>query len=63
MYLSVLYVQDALGVPAARASLLFQTRESSRYRRLTGGTRVLGRMGARRAALAGFTGMRSESRC
>jgi hypothetical protein len=63
MYLSVLYVQDVLGVPAARASLLFQTREPSRYRRLTGGTRVLGRMGARRAALAGFTGMRSESRC
>jgi MFS family permease len=57
MYLSVLYVQDVLGVPAGRASLLFPAVNLAVIAGSLAGPRVLGRLGARRSALAGFTGI------
>jgi MFS family permease len=57
MYLSVLYVQDVLGVPAGRASLLFPAVNLAVIVGSLTGPRLLGRLGARRTALAGFTGI------
>ena len=57
MYLSVLYVQDVLGVPAGRASLLFPAVNLAVIAGSLTGPRLLGRMGARCTALAGFTGI------
>jgi MFS family permease len=57
MYLSVLYVQDVLGVPVGRASLLFPAVNLAVIAGSLAGPRVLGRLGARRTALAGFTGI------
>jgi EmrB/QacA subfamily drug resistance transporter len=57
MYLSVLYVQDVLGVPAGRASLLFPAVNLAVIAGSLTGPRLLGRMGARRTALAGFAGI------
>ena len=63
MYLSVLYVQDVLGVPAGRASLLFPAVNLAVIAGSLTGPRLLGRMGARRTALAGFAGIAIGSRC
>ena len=57
MYLSVLYVQDVLGVPAGRASLLFPAVNLAVIAGSLTGPRLLGRMGARLTAMAGFTGI------
>jgi MFS family permease len=57
MYLSVLYVQDALGVPSGRASLLFLAVNLAVIAGSLAGPRLLGRLGARRTAVAGFTGI------
>ncbi len=57
MYLSVLYVQDVLGVPAGRASLLFPAVNLAVIAGSLTGPRLLGRLGARRTALAGFSGI------
>jgi EmrB/QacA subfamily drug resistance transporter len=57
MYLSVLYVQDVLGVSAGRASLLFPAVNLAVIAGSLAGPRVLGRLGARRTALVGFTGI------
>ena len=57
MYLSVLYVQDVLGVAAGRASLLFPAVNIAVIAGSLAGPRALGRLGARRTALAGFTGI------
>jgi MFS family permease len=54
MYLSVLYVQDVLGVPAGRASLLFPAVNLAVIAGSLAGPRLLGRLGPRRTALAGF---------
>ena len=57
MYLSVLYVQDVLDVPAGRASLLFPAVNLAVIVGSLAGPRLLGRLGARRTALVGFTGI------
>jgi MFS family permease len=57
MYLAVLYVQDVLGVPAGRASLLFPALNLAVIAGSLAGPRLLTRLGARRTALAGFTGI------
>jgi MFS family permease len=57
MYLSVLYVQDALGVPAGRASLLFPAVNLAVIAGSLMGPRLLARLGARVTAMAGFTGI------
>ena len=57
MYLSVLYVQDVLGVPAGRASLLFPAVNLAVIAGSLARPRLLGRLGARRTALGGFTGI------
>ena len=57
MYLAVLYVQDVLGVPAGRASLLFPAVNLAVIAGSLAGPRLLGRLGARRTALAGFIGI------
>jgi MFS family permease len=57
MYLAVLYVQDVLGLRAGRASLLFPALNLAVIAGSLAGPRLLGRLGARRTALAGFTGI------
>jgi MFS family permease len=57
MYLAVLYVQDVLAVPAGRASLLFPALNLAVIAGSLAGPRLLNRLGARRTALAGFTGI------
>ena len=57
MYLAVLYVQDVLGVPAGRASLLFPTVNLAVIAGSLLGPRLLGRLGGRRILLVGFTGI------
>jgi MFS family permease len=57
MYLTVLYVQDVLGVPAGRASLLFPAVNLAVIAGSLTGPPLLGRLGARRTALTGFTGI------
>ena len=57
MYLAVLYVQDVLGVPTGRASLLFPAVNLAVIAGSLAGPRLLGRLGARRTALAGFAGI------
>jgi MFS family permease len=57
MYLSVLYVQDVLGVRPGRASLLFPAVNLAVIAGSLAGPRLLGRLGARRTALAGLTGI------
>ena len=57
MYLSVLYVQDVLGVSAAQASLLFPAVNLAVIAGSLTGPRLLGRLGARHTALAGFAGI------
>jgi EmrB/QacA subfamily drug resistance transporter len=56
-YLSVLYIQDVLGVPAGRASLLFPAINLAVIVGSLVGPRLLGRLGARRTLLVGFTGI------
>jgi EmrB/QacA subfamily drug resistance transporter len=56
-YLSVLYIQDVLGVPAGRASLLFPAINLAVIVGSLTGPRLLGRLGARRTLLVGFTGI------
>ena len=63
MYLSVLYVQDVLGVPAGRASLLFPAVNLAVIAGSLAGPRLLGRLGARRTAWPASPALRSESRC
>jgi MFS family permease len=57
MYLSVLYVQDVLEVPAGRASLLFPAVNLAVIAGSLLGPRLLGRLGGRRTLLVGFTGI------
>ena len=57
MYFAVFYVQDVLGVPAGRASLLFPAVNLAVIAGSLAGPRLLGRLGARRTALAGFIGI------
>jgi EmrB/QacA subfamily drug resistance transporter len=57
MYLSVLYVQDVLGVPAGRASLLFPAVNLAVIAGSLLGPRLLVRLGGRRTLLVGFTGI------
>jgi MFS family permease len=57
MYLAVLYVQDVLGVPAGRASLLFPAVNLAVIAGSLAGPRLLARLAARGTALAGFTGI------
>jgi EmrB/QacA subfamily drug resistance transporter len=57
MYLSVLYVQEVLGVPVGRAALLFPTVNLAVIAGSLAGPRLLDRLGARPTALAGFTGI------
>jgi MFS family permease len=57
MYLSVLYVQDVLGVPAGRAALLFPAVNLAVIAGSLTGPQLLGRLGARHTALAGFAGI------
>jgi len=57
MYLSVLYVQDVLGVPAGRASLLFPAVDLAVIAGSLLGPRLLVRRGGRRTLLVGFTGI------
>jgi EmrB/QacA subfamily drug resistance transporter len=57
MYLSVLYVQDVLGVSAGRASLLFPAVNLAVIAGSLTGPRLLGRLSARHTALAGFAGI------
>ena len=56
-YLSVLYIQDVLVVPAGRASLLFPAINLAVIVGSLTGPRLLGRLGARRTLLVGFTGI------
>jgi EmrB/QacA subfamily drug resistance transporter len=56
-YLSVLYIQDVLGLPAGRASLLFPAINLTVIVGSLAGPRLLGKLGARRTLLAGFTGI------
>jgi EmrB/QacA subfamily drug resistance transporter len=57
MYLSVLYVQDVLGVSAGRASLLFPAVNLAVIAGSLRGPRLLVRLGGRRTLLVGFTGI------
>ena len=57
MYLSVLYVQDVLGVPAGRAALLFPAVNLAVIAGSLLGPRLLVRLGGRRTLLVGFTGI------
>ena len=57
MYLSVLYVQDVLGVPAGRASLLFPAVNLAVIAGSLLGPRLLVRLGGRRTLLVGFAGI------
>jgi EmrB/QacA subfamily drug resistance transporter len=59
MYLSVLYVQQMLHVPAARASLLFPALNLAVIAGSLTGPRLLRGLGARRTLLAGFAGIAS----
>jgi EmrB/QacA subfamily drug resistance transporter len=56
-FLSVLYIQDVLGVPAGRASLLFPAINLAVIVGSFVGPRLLGRLGARHTLLVGFTGI------
>src|SRR4029453_13499432 len=56
-YLSVLYIQDVLGVSAGPASLLFPAINLAVIVGSLAGPRLLGRFGARRTLLVGFTGI------
>jgi EmrB/QacA subfamily drug resistance transporter len=57
MYLAVLYVQQVLGLSAARGSLLFPGVNLGVIAGSLLGPRLLGRLGARRTLLAGFGGI------
>jgi EmrB/QacA subfamily drug resistance transporter len=57
MYLAVLYVQQMLGIPAGRASLLFPAVNLGVIAGSLAGPRVLGRLGARRTLVTGFGGI------
>jgi hypothetical protein len=57
MYLSVLYVQQMLRVPAGRASLLFPALNLAVIAGSLTGPRLLRGLGARRTLLAGFGGI------
>jgi EmrB/QacA subfamily drug resistance transporter len=57
MYLAVLYVQQTLGVPAGRASLLFPAVNLGVIGGSWLGPRLLAWLGARRTLLTGFTGI------
>jgi hypothetical protein len=57
MYLSVLYVQDVLGVPAGRASLLFPAVNLAVIAGSLLGPRLLVRLGGRHTLLVGFIGI------
>jgi MFS family permease len=57
MYLSVLYIQDVLGVPPGRASLLFPAVNLAVIAGSLAGPLLLGPLGARRTALTGFSGI------
>ena len=57
MYLSVLYVQQMLRVPAGRASLLFPALNLAVIAGSLTGPRLLEGLGARRTLLAGFGGI------
>jgi MFS family permease len=57
MYLSVLYVQQMLRVPAGRASLLFPALNLAVIAGSLAGPRLLRGLGARRTLLAGFGGI------
>jgi EmrB/QacA subfamily drug resistance transporter len=57
MYLAVLYVQQVLGLPAARGSLLFPGVNLGVIAGSLLGPRLLGRLGARGTLLAGFGGI------
>jgi MFS family permease len=57
MYLAVLYVQQVLGLSAARGSLLFPGVNLGVIVGSLLGPRLLGRLGARRTLLAGFGGI------
>jgi MFS family permease len=57
MYLSVLYVQDVLGVPAGRASRLFPAVNLAVIAGSLLGPRLLVRLGGRRTMPVGFTGI------
>ena len=54
MYLAVLYVQQVLGIPAGRASLLFPAVNLAVIAGSLWSPRLLGRLGARPTLLAGF---------
>ena len=56
-YLSVLYIQDVLGLPAGRASLLFPAINLAVIVGSLTGPRLLGRLGARRTLVVGFAGI------
>ena len=56
-YLSVLYIQDVLDMPAGRASLLFPAINLAVIAGSLLGPHVLGRLGARHTLLLGFTGI------
>ena len=57
MFLAVLYVQETLGVPAGRASLLFPAVNLGVIAGSLLGPRLLGWLGARRTLLTGFSGI------
>ena len=61
MYLAVLYVQQTLGLPPGRASLLFPSVNLGVIAGSLCGPRFLGRLGARRTLLAGFAGITAGS--
>jgi MFS family permease len=57
MYLAVLYVQQTLGIPAGRASLLFPAVNLGVIAGSLRGPRLLARLGARRTLVTGFGGI------
>jgi EmrB/QacA subfamily drug resistance transporter len=57
MYLAVLYVQQVLGIPAGRASLLFPGVNLGVIVGSLAGPRLLGRLRARRTLVTGFGGI------
>lgn len=57
MFLAVLYVQETLGVPAGRASLLFPAVNLGVIAGSLLGPRLLGSLGARRTLVTGFSGI------
>jgi EmrB/QacA subfamily drug resistance transporter len=57
MFLAVLYVQQVLGIPAGRASLLFPAVNLGVIAGSLAGPRVLRRLGARRTLVTGFAGI------